>query len=332
MAGEVLGGILGAGASLIGGYINNQYAKERADEQWARTLYMQDKMNAYNAPVSQMARLKEAGLNPNLVYGNGGAVIQSAGGQPPAPPQSHPIDTQGVLQMVQTIVGAMLEKDKIQASKEMQSEQIQSNKEISEAKNTTTKEVTEIQTKSNERNVDVQVQSNRDIADARNVLEKGIADANRAENARQFNENLRQRISEFNSSIGLQKILVDSQAFKNYTDAQFTKLKSTIEESQFALTTELLMVQRNTALDSYQRQMIDNFISRPYKFTESEVTNFFRTELGLSLDPDQVTQITNAHNNLVGSMRVGNRLDNSWFFGTIDKILGPVKAVLGAIK
>ena len=119
---SVIPAILGAGASLIGGYINNQYAKQRSDEQWNRTLYMQDKMNAYNAPVAQMQRLSEAGLNPNLVYGHGGAVIESAGGNAPQPPNSAPIDTQGVLQMVQTIVGAMLEKDKIQSSPSATSE------------------------------------------------------------------------------------------------------------------------------------------------------------------------------------------------------------------
>lgn len=329
---SVIPAIIGAGASLLGGLINNEYAQSKSDQQWDRMNYMQDKMNAYNSPTAQMARLRAAGLNPNLVYANGGAVIQSAVGNAPNPPNSAPIDTQGVLQMVQTIVGAMLEKDKIQAQKDMQSEQIQSNEKIAEDKNTTTKEVTEMQNKSSERNVDVQTKSNQDIAQARNALEKAIADANRSENARQFNENLKQRISEFNSSIGLQKILVDSQAFKNYTDAQLTQLRSTIEEAQFSLTTDLLTVRRNTALDSYQRQMIDNFISRPYKFSESEVSDFFRTELGLSLTSDQVTRITDSHNNLVGAMSVGNRLDNSWFFGTIDKILGPVKAVLGAIK
>lgn len=39
-----------------------------------------DKQNEYNKPINQMARLREAGLNPNLVYGDGGATIASAGG------------------------------------------------------------------------------------------------------------------------------------------------------------------------------------------------------------------------------------------------------------
>lgn len=43
-----------------------QYDKARADSlaDWTR-------QNEYNSPASQMARLREAGLNPNLVYGKG---------------------------------------------------------------------------------------------------------------------------------------------------------------------------------------------------------------------------------------------------------------------
>lgn len=39
-----------------------------------RNLQLWNMQNEYNAPIQQMARLKEAGLNPNLVYGNGSAV------------------------------------------------------------------------------------------------------------------------------------------------------------------------------------------------------------------------------------------------------------------
>lgn len=47
-----------------------------------------DKMNAYNHPAQQMQRLREAGLNPNLVYGNGSAtstaaMVKSTGAESP---------------------------------------------------------------------------------------------------------------------------------------------------------------------------------------------------------------------------------------------------------
>lgn len=81
IAAPVLGGIIAAGASLLGNLFNsgsnrrtNQrqadyntdlYAKQRADAlaDWERN-------NVYNSPAQQMQRFKEAGLNPNLIYGN----------------------------------------------------------------------------------------------------------------------------------------------------------------------------------------------------------------------------------------------------------------------
>ena len=47
-----------------------QYKKQREDAlaDWART-------NEYNAPLQQMARLKEAGLSPHLIYGGGANSI-----------------------------------------------------------------------------------------------------------------------------------------------------------------------------------------------------------------------------------------------------------------
>lgn len=63
-----------AGNSIAQGNLNRrmrkwseqQYAKQRADSlsDWHRT-------NQYNSPGQMMARYKEAGLNPNLIYGTG---------------------------------------------------------------------------------------------------------------------------------------------------------------------------------------------------------------------------------------------------------------------
>lgn len=327
-----IAGLAGAGASLFGGLVNNAWADARSDKQWNRTLYMQDKMNAYNAPVAQMERLAQAGLNPNLVYGNGGSVIQSAGGNAPNPPNTAPIDTQGVLQMVQTVVSGMLEKDRIQAQKEVTQMQNESNESIATERNKTQKEVTQMQNTTSERNVDVQTQSNENIANARNALEKSIADANRSENARQFNETLKQRIVEYNMSYGLQKMLAESQAYKNYSEAKLSQLRTSIEKDQFDLTYGILQIQSKSNLDAYRRDSINGFLARPYKFSADDVTKFFHGELGIYITPDQAEKVASSHNNLIGAISVSNRLDNSWTFGFLDKILGPVKAVLGAVK
>lgn len=42
-----------------------------AEYQYSKALEMWNRQNEYNLPKNQMSRLTEAGLNPNLVYGNG---------------------------------------------------------------------------------------------------------------------------------------------------------------------------------------------------------------------------------------------------------------------
>lgn len=56
---------------------NRQFAKSEARWQRANSLSDYNMQNQYNSPAEQMKRLREAGLNPNLVYGNG-ATTQAA--------------------------------------------------------------------------------------------------------------------------------------------------------------------------------------------------------------------------------------------------------------
>jgi len=70
-------GIMG-GASIYGAINTAQMNKKT--RKWNEKMYAQQRkdnltdwatQNQYNSPAAQMQRLKEAGLNPNLVYGNG---------------------------------------------------------------------------------------------------------------------------------------------------------------------------------------------------------------------------------------------------------------------
>ncbi|AXH76883.1 MAG: DNA pilot protein [Microviridae sp.] len=80
--------LIDAGAELLSSGINaviqsGENAKNRRFANWQYDKQRQDALadynmqNEYNSPAAQMARLKAAGLNPNLVYGNG-ATTQSA--------------------------------------------------------------------------------------------------------------------------------------------------------------------------------------------------------------------------------------------------------------
>lgn len=55
-----------------------KYNKKLQDDAFNKNVEMWNMQNAYNAPSAQMQRLGDAGLNPNLVYGNGSVQNTSA--------------------------------------------------------------------------------------------------------------------------------------------------------------------------------------------------------------------------------------------------------------
>lgn len=98
--GTVIGGIGGAAISAIGSFFGNKsnrkksaeafereskFAREErlAQQQWIEQMY--EKNNSYNSPAAQMQRLKDAGLNPDLMYSRGDVGNASA---PEAPQQA----------------------------------------------------------------------------------------------------------------------------------------------------------------------------------------------------------------------------------------------------
>jgi hypothetical protein len=77
--------VIAAGASMLGGLFNEksrrkgqklqrQHEMQLAEYSYSKDLEMWQRQNEYNAPTQQMARLREANLNPNLVYGSGSVV------------------------------------------------------------------------------------------------------------------------------------------------------------------------------------------------------------------------------------------------------------------
>lgn len=85
----ILGGILAGVGSLLGSGIGaasqananksnlelakyqNQWQTQENEKAYQRSLQMWNLQNQYNSPTQQMARLRSAGLNPNLAYGSG---------------------------------------------------------------------------------------------------------------------------------------------------------------------------------------------------------------------------------------------------------------------
>lgn len=64
------------------------YSDRAANIAYERQRTMRDEANIYNDPTHQMERLEAAGLNPYLVYSNGGSTLESA--SPSVPQASTP--------------------------------------------------------------------------------------------------------------------------------------------------------------------------------------------------------------------------------------------------
>ena len=95
----MIGAIIAGGASLLGSALGsfsqkktndknmelakyqNAWQAQENEKAYQRNLEMWNLQNAYNSPTQQMARLRSAGLNPNLVYGSG-VTGNSAGSTP----------------------------------------------------------------------------------------------------------------------------------------------------------------------------------------------------------------------------------------------------------
>lgn len=64
---------------------NYRYSQMAADADFGRNLAMWRMNNEYNSPAAQMARYKEAGLNPNLIYGQSNMASSPASVHSSAP-------------------------------------------------------------------------------------------------------------------------------------------------------------------------------------------------------------------------------------------------------
>lgn len=94
----LLGAALGAASNLLGFGLNTWAANDAQNRSMDMVNHQHDlaiedwnRQNAYNSPAAQMGRFKDAGLNPNLVYGqmsNSPTIRSSDGSGAQAAPQN----------------------------------------------------------------------------------------------------------------------------------------------------------------------------------------------------------------------------------------------------
>ena len=68
---SIIGSFIDAGASVYNTERTIKANKEMAEYAYSKDLEMWERQNEYNTPAAQMQRFSDAGLNPNLIYGQG---------------------------------------------------------------------------------------------------------------------------------------------------------------------------------------------------------------------------------------------------------------------
>jgi uncharacterized protein YbcI len=106
---------LGSLASTFLGNIGSKSRQKLADRQNVDFWKMQNK---YNLPKNQMQRLKDAGLNPNLIYGSSPAGASGSAGSI-APSKAAPYNFQNPVPPSNLLVASQVELNKTQATKNL---------------------------------------------------------------------------------------------------------------------------------------------------------------------------------------------------------------------
>ena len=106
---------LGSLASTFLGNIGSKRRQKLADRQNVAFWKMQ---NEYNLPKNQMQRLKDAGLNPNLIYGSSPAGASGSAGSI-APSKAAPYNFQNPVPPSNLLVNSQIELNKTQGTKNL---------------------------------------------------------------------------------------------------------------------------------------------------------------------------------------------------------------------
>lgn len=118
LIGSAVSGLFSLGATAL----QNRYNRKQVDKQWKRELEQWNKENAYNDPSAQMARLKAAGLNPNLMYADANGANTAASSPSASYQQSTDIEP-ALLSAYQSLAGLKNQTDQTSSNIALQDSQ-----------------------------------------------------------------------------------------------------------------------------------------------------------------------------------------------------------------
>lgn len=83
--------IISGASGFVSGIVDNIFARKNARDQFRNEVKLWNMQNEYNKPINQVARLREAGLNPALMYNNAAAGGSASSMHAPSINQTDPI-------------------------------------------------------------------------------------------------------------------------------------------------------------------------------------------------------------------------------------------------
>lgn len=102
------------GLSLLNNWRNRKFAREQATTAYNRQIALWQMENEYNSPANQMQRFIDAGLNPNLVYGQ----LQNGLGAPSVPQGNAANQSDPQLLLQNQLIDAQIESLKAKTENE----------------------------------------------------------------------------------------------------------------------------------------------------------------------------------------------------------------------
>lgn len=115
-AASAMNPLLGAGLQVGGSILNSLFQGIGNRRQNKRMVDFWEMNNEYNHPSAQMARLREAGLNPNLVYGDSVSGATGMAGAAPKPVRETAINVGDPIQSYQAYELFKLQTDNLRAN------------------------------------------------------------------------------------------------------------------------------------------------------------------------------------------------------------------------
>jgi len=110
--------LLGTAGNIVNTERTNIANKQLAEYQWRRSQEAWNQQNEYNSPTAQLERLKEAGLNTNLLYGGSPSSVSGKATEMPkynAPKLDYRTNLQGIGNAVTQFMGLKMQKEQIKS-------------------------------------------------------------------------------------------------------------------------------------------------------------------------------------------------------------------------